>query len=117
VGCSIRHADGSSESSSFSAPDWVNKSPVAFTANGRVNVSSKTVNSLNGGNPRLYAADIALSNAASAITNLTLSWQSGNSAGNAVIFAVSGGSASLPLAGDDFNANTEAAALILQQWY
>src|SRR5439155_8251488 len=77
----------------------------------------KTVDTLNGGNPRLYAADIPMSNAASAITNLTLSWQSGNSGGNAIIFAVSGGSGGLPLAGDDFNANTEAAALILQQWY
>src|SRR5205807_4352713 len=76
-----------------------------------------TVNTLNGGNPRLYAADILVSNASSAITNLTLSWQSDSSGGNAVIFAVSGGSSALPLAGDDFNANTEAAASILQQWY
>jgi predicted alpha-1,6-mannanase (GH76 family) len=117
VGCTIRHANGSSQVTSFSAPDWVNKSPVAFTANGRVSVSSKTANQLNAGNPRLYAADIPVSNATSAITNLTLSWQSGNNGGNAVVFAVSGGSSSLPLAGDDFNANTEAAALILQQWY
>src|SRR5205807_8550461 len=58
VGCTIRHVNGSSQVSSFSAPDWVNKSPVAFTANGRVSVSSKTVNMLNGGNPRLYAADV-----------------------------------------------------------
>ena len=117
VGCLIRHANGTSESNYFSVSDWFNKSPVAFVANGRVSVSSKTVNSLNSSEPRLYAADISLANAVSAITNITLSWQGGSSSGNAAVFAVSGGSSVLPLAHDDFNANSEAAALILQQWY
>jgi predicted alpha-1,6-mannanase (GH76 family) len=117
VGCTVRHADASSENSSFSVPDWFTRSPVAFVANGRVNINSTTVNTLNSGNPRLYAADVALSNVSSPVTNIALTWQSGSSGGNAVILAVSGGSsAALPL-GDDFNANTEAAATILQQWY
>jgi predicted alpha-1,6-mannanase (GH76 family) len=117
VGCAIRYANGSVQNSSFSAPDWMTKSPIAFIANGRVNVSSKTVNTINGNNPRLYAADVALSNPASAVTNITLTWQSGSAGGNAVVFAVSGGSGALPLAGDDFNANTAAGARMLQQWY
>jgi predicted alpha-1,6-mannanase (GH76 family) len=90
---------------------------VAFVANGRVNESNKSVSSLNANNPRLYAADVPLINGVTAITNITLTIQGGNSGANAVIFAVSGGSSILPLAGDDFNANTEAAAAILQQWY
>jgi predicted alpha-1,6-mannanase (GH76 family) len=117
IGCLIRFANGTSESHSISAPDWFTKSPVAYVANGRVSVSNKTVNSLNANNPRLYAADFPLINTVSAITNITLTIQGGNSGANAMIFAVSGGSSILPLAGDDFNANTEAAATILQQWY
>lgn len=117
VGCTMRHADGTSENSSFSVPDWFTRSPVAFVANGRVNIGSTTVNSLNSGNPRLYAADVTLSNISSPVTNIALTWQSGSSGGNAVIFAVSGGSSAALPPGDDFNANTEAAAAILQQWY
>jgi predicted alpha-1,6-mannanase (GH76 family) len=117
VGCLIRHANGTSESNYFSLADWFYKSPVAYTAAGRVSLSSKTVTSLNSVNPRLCAADITLANSVSAVTNLILSWQGGNSGGSAVIFAVSGGSPVLPLAGDDFNANSEAAAFVLQQWY
>lgn len=117
IGCLVRFANGTSESHSFAAPDWFTKSPVAFVANGRVSVSNKSANSINGNNPRLYAADVPLINGVTAITNITLTIQGGNSGANAVIFAVSGGSSSLPLAGDDFNANTEAAATILQQWY
>jgi predicted alpha-1,6-mannanase (GH76 family) len=117
INCSVRFANGNVEGHTFVASDWFTKSPVAFVANGRVNVSTKTVNSVNGNNPRLYAADVSLFNTSSAITNITLSFVSGSGTANAVIFAVSGGSSTLPLAGDDFNANTEAAATILQQWY
>ena len=45
-----------------------------------------------------------------------VTWQSGSSGANAAIFAVSGGSSS-PVPGDDFNANSESATLLLQQWY
>lgn len=117
VGCTVRHGDGTAENSTFSVPDWFTKSPVAFVANGRLNISTTTVNSLNSGNPRLYAADIALSNVSSPVTNIALTWQSGSSGANAVILAVSGGSSTALPAADDFNANTEAAATILQQWY
>ncbi len=117
VGCTIRHASGASEANSFSVPDWFTKSPVAFVANGRVNVGNRTLSYLNAGNPRLYAVDIPLSVVSSPVTSISFNWQSGGSGANAAILAVSGGSSSLPLAGDDFNANTEAAALMLQQWY
>ncbi len=117
IGCTIRHANGTSESKSFSSPDWFTKAPIAFIANGRVNVSSAFVDTVNGNNPRLYAADITLANTTSPVTNIVLTFQSGAANANAVIFALSGGSPNPVLAGDDFNANTEAAALMLQQWY
>lgn len=117
ISCQVRFANGGSEVHSIVALDWFTRSPVAFTANGRVNVSTKTVDSLNGNNPRLYAVDVPLANTVSAVTNIVLSFQSGNGGANAMIFAVSGGSSTLPLAGDDFNANSEAAATMLQQWY
>lgn len=117
LNCSVRFANGNLEGHTFVVPDWFTRSPVALAANGRVNVSTKTVNSVNGNNPRLYAADVPLLNISSPITNITLSFLSGSSSANAVVFAVSGGLSILPLAGDDFNASTEAAATILQQWY
>jgi len=117
IGCLVRFANGGSELHSIVASDWFTKSPVALTANGRVNVSTKTVDSINGNNPRLYAVDVPLANSANPVTNIVLSFQAGSGSANAAVFAVSGGSSSLPLARDDFNANTEAAATILQQWY
>jgi predicted alpha-1,6-mannanase (GH76 family) len=117
VGCVVHHADGTTENKSFSSPDWFNKSPVALAANGRVYVNNSTVNSLGSGNPRLYAADVSLANTTSPVTSVQLSFSSGSANANAVVFAISGGSSSLPLAADDFNANTEAGAQILQQWY
>ena len=99
VACVIHFANGSIQNTSFIVPDWSNKSPTAFVANGRVYVSSKTVNSVNAGNPRLYAADIALANTVSAVTSLVLTWQSGASGANAVIFALSGGASAAPPAG------------------
>jgi predicted alpha-1,6-mannanase (GH76 family) len=118
VGVTVYHANGQVENNAFSSPDWFDDAPpVAFTANGRVYVNNKTVNSVGSGAPRLFAADITLANTTSAVTNIELTWQSGSSGGNAVIMAVSGGSPTLELQGDDFNANTEAAVDTLQQWY
>jgi len=117
VNCTVRHADGSSESKSFVSADWFGNTPIAYLAGGRVNVTSRTVNSVNGNNPRLYAVDLSLVNVVSPITNIVLTWQSGSSSGNAAVLAVSGGSATPFLVGDDFNANSEMAAVILQQWY
>ena len=116
VGCVVHHANGTTENQSFTSPDWFNESPVAVVANGQVYVDSATVNSLNAGNPRLYAADISLANT-SPVTSLQLSFQAGGANAHAVVFAVSGGSSTLPLAHDDFNANTAAGTAMLQQWY
>jgi predicted alpha-1,6-mannanase (GH76 family) len=117
VGCVIRYANGLVQTTTFVSPDWVNKSPVAFVANGRINVSTKTADTLNGNNPRLYAADITLANNVAAVTNITFSFQTGSTTAQAVIFAVSAGTLAPFPATDDFNGNTESAAFVLQQWY
>jgi predicted alpha-1,6-mannanase (GH76 family) len=117
LSCLVQHANGTTESNSLTIPDWFNYSPVSVAANGRVFVSSSTVDSLNSGNPRLYAADIPLTDTASPVTGIQLGFLSGSATANAVVMAVSGGTSSLPLAQDDFNANLAAGTQVLQQWY
>jgi predicted alpha-1,6-mannanase (GH76 family) len=117
IGCLIHHVNGSSETNYFSSPDWVAWAPTAFNANGRVNVSSTTIPSLITNNPKLYGIDITLAITTSPVTSIGLTFAGGSATANAVIFAVSGGSSTLSLVGDDFNANSEAAVQMLLQWY
>jgi hypothetical protein len=117
IACLVHHADGTTESHPFISQDWFTLSPVAVYGNGRVYIDNSTVDSVNARNPRFYAADISLSDISSPVTSIQLSFLSGNASANAVVLAVSGGSATLPLAQDDFNANTSAGAKMLQQWY
>jgi predicted alpha-1,6-mannanase (GH76 family) len=117
VNYSVKHSSGYIETNSFVVQDWFSYSPVAYFANGRVDVSNKTLNSVNANNPCLYAVDIALLNTSSPVNSVTLTWASGGGAGNVAFFALSGGSSTLALAGDDFNTNSAVAASVLQQWY
>ncbi|HKW28542.1 MAG TPA: glycoside hydrolase family 76 protein [Verrucomicrobiae bacterium] len=87
----VAHADGSVETGTFTSPDWFFSAPVVFNAQGRVDVVTGAFNNVNNNEPRLYAEDITLTNLASAVTNINLSWDTGNSAGSVgAIFAVSG---------------------------
>ncbi len=87
----IYHADGTSESGLFVALDWFFNNPVVWNAQGRVDVVSGTFNNVANNNPRLYSEDIILTNTTSLVTNISLSWDPGNSgSGVAAIFAVSG---------------------------
>lgn len=88
--CIMQYEDGSSETNAFLSRDWFNNAPVAFTANGRVSLNSKTFNNINAGNPRLYEAQFALGNTASPVTNIVLIWAGGSVNSRAVILAVSG---------------------------
>ncbi len=90
---------------------------MAWLAGGRVNVSSKTITSLNSVDPRLYSVDLGLVNTGNAVTSVVVTWQSGSSGANAVIFALSGGAPAASPPGDDFNARSEIAARLLQQCY
>ena len=62
IAYTVSHADSSTDSGTFSAPDWFGNYPVAFDANGRVDVQSGAFDSVTNNNPRLYAVDISLGN-------------------------------------------------------
>jgi hypothetical protein len=87
----IHHADSSTETGSLNSQDWFFHSPVAWNANGRVDVSFGSFDAVNNSNPRLYAVDIPLGNRTSPVTSIDLSWDSANSGnGVAAVFALSG---------------------------
>jgi predicted alpha-1,6-mannanase (GH76 family) len=87
----VQHSDGSVETGTLTSPDWFLNTPVVFNAQGRVDVVTGVFNNVNNGNPRLYAGDITLTNLASEVTNINLTWDAANSAGSVgAIFAVSG---------------------------
>jgi hypothetical protein len=89
VNYSVNHADGTSETGTFSSPDWFNNSPpIAWVANGRADVDSGGLNNVNNNDPAIYSADISLSNPTSQILSVDLSTSTGG--GQAMVFAVSG---------------------------
>ena len=110
LGVSIRHENGAVETNSIVAPDWFSYAPIAYVANGRIDVTDMTLNSVNSGNCRLYGQDITLLFPSSPVTSVTFSFPTNGGAANAVIFAVSGGTTVLNLQGNDFNTNTSSAA-------
>jgi len=117
VGCSVYHADGHVEQQSFTIQDWFTYAPVAWYANGRVYVNNSMVDSVNSGNPRLYAQDMALTDTTNPVTQIQLDFLSGATNATLAVFAVSGGVTTLPLAENDFNANLSAGTTAMQQWY
>ena len=95
VRCGINFVDGSSETNTFTAPDWFDSAPAALAANGRVSISTKVVDAVNSGAPRLFSVDVPVSHSASAMTNLVLTFLGSGNA-HAVILAVSGAPVSKP---------------------
>lgn len=95
--CTVQHQDGTSEGLSFTMPDWVSSSPVAYYANGRVLLDTRSINDENivPQDIRLYEPQIALGNTVSPVTNINVTWGgSGNS--RVAIFAVSGTARAVP---------------------
>jgi len=87
----VHHADSSTETGSLNAQDWFNNNPIAFNANGRVDVVTGVFDSVTNNNPRLYSADISLGNKTSPVTSIDLSWDVLNTGtGVAAVFALSG---------------------------
>jgi hypothetical protein len=92
----VHYADHSRERGNFVSPNWYNDGDPAWSANGCVNVATFVRADLNSYNPRLYSADVILSNAVGPITGIDLSLASGN--GHTAIFSISGA----PYLGDAF---------------
>jgi hypothetical protein len=110
----VHHADGSTDTGNFSSQDWFSGGGQAYTANGRVSIPDLGLDSVNNGFPKLYSADITLTHASSAVTNVVLTYGSGG--GHAGIFAVSGssGGSFSPIAISGYNKDmiVEAAGIL-----
>ncbi|HSU53196.1 MAG TPA: immunoglobulin domain-containing protein, partial [Candidatus Dormibacteraeota bacterium] len=88
--CIMQHADGVNETNTFYGYDWFEGSVpgfVAYTANGRVNMHDRTVNSLGGNNPKLFETYFTLADSASPVTNILLRFGSART-GNATTFVM-----------------------------
>ena len=112
----VSHLDGTLETGVLSVPDWYFNTPVAVTANGRVDATSGIFDSVNSGNPRLYSLDVTLANTTSPVTNVSLSWDAGNTTvGVAAFFAMSGtGGAVPPVIGlQPVSLNAQAATAVV----
>lgn len=119
----VKHQDGSAEKGTFGCPDWFGGSGVAYIAGGRcnstVNLTTETDgNSGDGrGNPRIYFRDITLTNTASPVTSIELTYASGQASSHNDIMGVSGatptsGTTVAPIAvtGYDYDFVVEAGA-------
>ena len=101
INYTVHHADSTTETGSFTTTDWFGGGGQAFTVNGRVDVSNVYQYwnwSTYSGVPKIYNADITLTNTTSPVISVDLSYSSGG--GHACILALSGstGSARSPLA-------------------
>ncbi len=88
IAYTVNHQDGTTETGTFVAPDWFGNPNPAFISNGRVDVGSGLLENVNSGDPRLYPADVTLTNTNSPITSVDLSLSDGT--GHAAVFALSG---------------------------
>ncbi len=111
----IHHHTGQAQTGTLIIPDWFNNEPVAFTANGRVNVGSGILDAVGSGNPRLYSIDIAIDDPNALVNSVTLNHASGD--GHAVIMALSGATGGIrpivsvqPLSTNAFSGATVAFA-------
>ena len=86
----VRFTDQTTETGTVTAPDWFGATPTAVTANGRVNAGSGTYGNVNSDNPRLYSADITVTNPSKTIQSIEFAFGSGGANGRAAIFALSG---------------------------
>lgn len=98
IGYTVNHADGSSETGTFSSPDWFSgpAANTAWRAGGLVGMNGG-VNNINGNAGTMWFSDITLSDTTSPVTSIVFNWLTGNSNGSSpwgngrtYIFAVSG---------------------------
>jgi hypothetical protein len=97
INFNIQHQDGTTESGSFTVPDWFNNSPVAYNVNGRILLDNRALTNENATplNPRLYEPQVALNNTVSPVTNVALSY-AGGGISRAAFFAMSGSAGAVP---------------------
>ena len=91
--CILQHADGVSETNLFYGYDWFSANAagsLAYKANGRVNMYSRTVNNVNNGYPYLFETYFTLTDITSPVTNIVVQYKSAHSASSTTyIMAIS----------------------------
>jgi hypothetical protein len=87
----IRYQDATSQTGIFTCPDWYFSLNAACVANGRVEVTAFTFDSVNSGHPGMFSRDVTLSNSLSPVTRIDFAYVSG--ASHDAIFALSGAAA------------------------
>jgi len=93
INYTVYHQGGGTESGSFISRDWFNTGDTSqvFISNGRFNTDDATFNNVNvaaGQLPRLFHADIVLTDTVNPVTAVDFGYSSGG--GRSSIFAVSG---------------------------
>jgi hypothetical protein len=87
----VHHQDGTTETGSFGTPDWFgNNTGIAWIAGGRCNSTVNLTTETDGQNPRIYHREITLTDTASPVTNIVLTYVSGNGGSHSDVMAVSG---------------------------
>ncbi|HEX7859727.1 MAG TPA: immunoglobulin domain-containing protein [Verrucomicrobiae bacterium] len=86
----LQFSDGTSEMGTVTAPDWFGASPTAVTAGGRAAAQAGTYANVGSADPRIYSADIVVTNASKLIRAIEFSFGTGGENGRAAIFALSG---------------------------
>jgi hypothetical protein len=84
----IHHQNATTETGSFSCPDWLSTINEAFIASGRVDVNTFMLDGARDNYPVLFSRDISLTNTTNPVTQIDLTYISG--AAHNAIFAVSG---------------------------
>jgi hypothetical protein len=106
INYTVHHADSTTETGNFTTTDWFGGGSQALTVNGRVDVSNVYQYwnwSTYSGVPKIFGADISLTDTSSPVTSIDLSYSSGG--GHACILALSGstGSGFTPIAITGYN--------------
>jgi hypothetical protein len=84
----IHHQNGTTETGTFTCPDWLSSANEALFASGRVDVNAFTVDGVNLTYPVLFSRDVLLTNITNPVTQIDFAYVSG--AAHNAIFAVSG---------------------------
>jgi hypothetical protein len=87
LGYTVHFENGTTESGTFISRNWYSDGDPAWSANGKINVTSFVQSDLNSYNPRIYSENVSLLNSSALVESIELSLSSG--AGHSAIFAVS----------------------------
>jgi hypothetical protein len=101
----IHYQNGTTQTGTFTCPDWLSTASAAHTSFGRIDVRAFIFDSLNEHRPSLFTRDISLSDTNNPVTQIDLGYVSG--AAHNAVFAVSGSASQTdpftPIAVSGFN--------------